>query len=200
MAGRRVRIDRIAHVILNLRLQYSPSSGRIPREGPFLFLSLSCRSSWLLFHFWRDHRHRRQTFSFTSGNILPISLSMQISIHERQYLLTRAEKGFWCTGILSAIERALDFRARKALRIGEKQRRRIPDEWERNRSFLPLEITIEKKETEIHEPSWMQTRFCLRYYFNGTERFQLPPRVLLALHRFRYVVGNNKKYRKNAVR
>lgn len=92
----------VARVILNLTV--FPSSGRIPREDSrSLLLFLSTLSS-------RFCRRRSLTFSFTYGNILPISLSMQISIRERQYLLNRAEKGFWCTGILSAIERTFDFR------------------------------------------------------------------------------------------
>lgn len=80
----------VARVILNLTV--FPSSGRIPREDPrslLLFLST------LVSFYRRRHRRRRSlTFSFTYGNILPISLSMQISIRERQYLLNRAEKGF----------------------------------------------------------------------------------------------------------
>lgn len=89
-----------------------PSSGRIPREDPrSLSPLLSTLVSFLL---------PPQPNVLFYGNILPISLSMQISIRERQYLLNRAEKGFWCTGILSAIERAFDFRAKKTLRRSEK--------------------------------------------------------------------------------
>jgi len=71
----------VARIILNLRLQFFPSSSGIPREGPASRFSarrsIVPRFSPLLHA--RDHR-RARTLSFTSGNILPISLSMQISI------------------------------------------------------------------------------------------------------------------------
>lgn len=180
MAGRRVRIDRIAHVILNLRLQYSPSSGRIPREDPFLSLFRvvppdSCftsdatiatagKRSLLRAEIFCQFRCRCK-FQFTSVNICWLA----------------PKKDFDVPAFYPPSNARLTS-AREKLYVSAKNKDgEIPDEWERNRSFHPLEITIEKKETEIHGPPWTQARFCLRYYFNGTKRFRLTPRVL---HRF----------------
>jgi hypothetical protein len=77
-----------AHVILNLRLQFFPSSSGIPREDPDSprpSFSRAPRFAVLLDSRRFCERARAaitaaRTLSFTSGNILPISLSMQISI------------------------------------------------------------------------------------------------------------------------
>lgn len=99
VAGRRVRIDRSMRHI-KFKATVFPRPVGIPREHP--------RSLFALLPVPLDSRFcatatvaaaaaaaaEAAERYFTSGNILPISLSMQISIRERQYLLNRAEKGF----------------------------------------------------------------------------------------------------------
>lgn len=90
----------VARVILNLRQQFSlrPDVSRGNTFVPFSLSSFTPFDSPLFRFCARGDRCRHRTIEpilfYGGGNILPISLTMQISIRERHYLQNRAEKGF----------------------------------------------------------------------------------------------------------
>lgn len=129
LAGKRVQIDRgMCHITFKTTVFPRPESysaishGKRPSvrcslyllSSTGIFLESRLPLSLSLSHFSPARLPAQPNAPFTSRNILPISLSMQISIRERQYLLNRNEKGFWCSDILSAIK------SRASLTSGEK--------------------------------------------------------------------------------